>query len=346
MNLLARLGLLLLSLLPLGYLLYGLLRLFHVAPLLSMDRIIFETGILTLAAAMVAACWFAVYRLAQQAKTPAYSTPSHFQRLEGHQSWGRILLLGSISLPLLAVGAYAGIHDRHAVIAVASIGSFVAVVAGLSILASEIMKPGPTLVIDVRGFYHARYGLIPWPAILGMRHIETEVNSQKISTLALGVEKPHRFVANAHWLIRLFKHELLKTQPSYGVLKLSITGLGLTPQLIEETAKHFRAKVTPPPMEHWHELLTGADVDDRRRQAEILRDFDHFNARSRSANPPEEQEMQAFEQRMNDLQGITSRQVQAQKQRLKKLQNQSRFGVVMMLVVFVLTLLKLFFNLH
>lgn len=346
MNLLARLGLLLLSLLPLGYLLYGLLRLFHVAPLLSMDRIIFEAGILALAAAMVAACWFAVYRLAQQAKTPAYSTPSHFQRLEGHQSWDRILLLGVITLPLLAVGAYAGIHDRHAMVALASIASFVAVVAGLSILATEIMKPGPTLAIDVRGFYHARYGLIPWSAILGMRHIETEVNSQKISTLALGVEKPHRFVANAHWLIRLFKHRLLKTQPSYGVLRLSITGLGHTPQLIEDTAKYFRSKVNPPAAEHWHELLTGADLDDRRKQAEIMQEFDQLATQADSTNPPNEQDSHAFDQRMSELQVLVTRQLESQKQHRKKMQSQGRSIVVMMLVGIALMLLNFYFRLH
>lgn len=81
------------------------------------------------------------------------------------------LLVGAVLWPAMALLA-----TREPTIMRLALGA-----VGLLTLAALIMtfgyavKPGPTLVMDARGLYHAGFGRIPWDAIVGLQYGETEI---------------------------------------------------------------------------------------------------------------------------------------------------------------------------
>lgn len=337
MNFIYRLGLLLFSLLPLGYFVLGSIRLFNLHEQLRLERLAIESTFLLIAAVMTAACWAAIRKLSQ---TVTYLRPAHIQRLELKQPWlgkafGMTLLLGAIGF----VGFAAYTAGQWLVMA-ASVTVVAAISGALLLLLSESLVSEPTLRIDERGLFHIRYGLIRWADIIGLRRDDTITHGRRTSALVVGVNQPHQYIAKAHWLIRKFRGSLIRKKPGHGVFFLPISGMTVPPELVEDTARHFRSTVQPPMIEHWHEALDDQDLFDRRRQAEILANLQALATRPDThLVTTDESIAQKLEVDMQELEEIAKRTRKALDSRMKHAKRSFFWvaGFATMLLIFVLT---------
>ena len=144
-------------------------------------------------------------------------------RLSRFEADGRPVFHGLLSLALaalMAFGAWAGANDGRWWLAgiCAAVLAFLVVAAGAWV--RQLRRPGPLLAMDGRGLEHAMFGVIPWSDVIGLSLREVQTRYVKVSTLQLGVRMPHRFLAQAPWMLRWSKRDWPRTRPEYGTLEI------------------------------------------------------------------------------------------------------------------------------
>lgn len=197
-------------------------------------------------------------------------------RLSRFEADGRPVFHGLLSLALaalMAFGAWAGANDGRWWLAgiCAAVLVFLVVAAGAWV--RQLRRPGPLLAMDGRGLEHAMFGVIPWSDVIGLSLREVQTRYVKVSTLQLGVRMPHRFLAQAPWMLRWSKRDWPRTRPEYGTLEIPLNALDRKPQLVHEAALALRRKVAEPLLAHWHPAMgpqqVATFIDMQRLDAEL-----------------------------------------------------------------------------
>lgn len=261
------------------------------------------------------------------------------ERLSRFEADGRPALHGLMSLALaalMAFGAWAGARDGQWAMAALCAAVFVLFLAGIVGWARQMLRPGPLLAMDHQGLRHAMFGVIPWGDVVGLSLREVQTRYVKASTLHLGVRMPHRFLAQAPWLVRWGKRDWQRTRPEYGTLDIPLNALDRKPRLVHEAALALRRKVADPLLPHWHPAMSPQQVatfvDMQRLHAELE------DAGSDTDIP----RMEALMQRMTAMQPRIDSALGQEVRRAKQAKTKAWLGLAAGLGVFVLWLILKF----
>lgn len=249
-----------------------------------------SSGLLIFAGALgVTGCLIKSHRLAKQRKAALQAQQFTGNRLEAGVSKVRavpvyLMVLAALWVTYLVLEGSPSDH-RALVLPVAFLLFSLFMLSALH----SLMRSGkPTLVLDTLALDHAWYGPIRWDQIHGI-HLRIFTRGRATHyVLALLVDKPGRYLAQAPWFRRVFT-SAKRRDAACAAIEFPLNLLNRSPVLIHKATVALRSRVSPPPLSFWAPWLSAEAIGVQREIDAAYRRLDDIGRSIEQDNPDPDQ---------------------------------------------------------